>query len=130
MLSTKHTGELVNTGRIHYASKKEIIKPNVIVEYNATMGGVDNLSRVIDPYSVQRKSLKWYRKLAELFIDFAVYNSFVIWRELNFSDATHLQFRQKLVKAIIMNHCYGGTGEKSGPHTHDQPLRLKERHFI
>ena len=67
MLSTKHTGELVGSGKIHYSSKKEIVKPDVIIEYNASMGGVDNLSRVLDPYSCQRKSLKWYRKLAELF---------------------------------------------------------------
>ena len=27
MLSTKHTGELVGNGKIHYSSKKEIVKP-------------------------------------------------------------------------------------------------------
>ena len=56
MLSTKHTGELVGSGKIHYSSKKEIVKPDVIIEYNSSMGGVDNLSRVLDLYSCQRKS--------------------------------------------------------------------------
>ena len=65
MMSTKHTGELVDTSKTHFQTKKNILKPDVIREYNATMGGMDNLSRVIN---VQRKGRKWYRKLAELFV--------------------------------------------------------------
>ena len=104
MLSTKHTGELVGSGKIHYSSTKEIVKPDVIIEYNASMGGVDNLSRVLDPYSCQRKSLKWYRKLAKLFLDVCIFNSFVVWRELNNSNDTHLNFRLKLITEIISWH--------------------------
>ena len=29
----------IKTGKIHFASKQEIIKPDVIVDYNANMGG-------------------------------------------------------------------------------------------
>ena len=65
MMSTKHTEELVDTSKTHFQTKQNILKPDVIREYNATMGGMDNLSRVIN---VQRKGRKWYRKLAELFV--------------------------------------------------------------
>ena len=124
MLSTKHTGELVVSGKIHYSSKKEIVKPNVIIEYNSSMGGVDNLSRVLDPYSCQRKSLKWYRKITELFLDVSIYNSFVVWRELNDSKDTHLNFRLKLITEIISWHSYTkGKNNRHGPQTHKQPLR-------
>ena len=44
MMSTKHIGELVNTGKIHFQSKAEVRKPDVIFDYNLNMGGVDNLS--------------------------------------------------------------------------------------
>ena len=40
-MSTKHTGLLVETGKIDYRSNSYIFKPDVIVEYNKTMGGVD-----------------------------------------------------------------------------------------
>ena len=63
MMSIKHTGELVATGKIHYSTKNEIIKPDVIIDYNGTMGGIDTFSRVVNPYSGQRKGLKWYRKI-------------------------------------------------------------------
>ena len=119
MLSTKHTGELVGSGKIHYSSEKEIVKPDVIIEYNSSMGGIDNLSKVLDPYSYQRKSLKWYRKIAELFLDVPIYNSFVVWRELNNYNDTHLNFRLKLITEIISWHSYTkGKNNRHGPQTH------------
>ena len=119
LMSTKHTGDLVATGKTHYSSKLKIFKPDVIVEYNQTMGGVDNLSRNLDPYSCQRKTLKWYRKLAELFIDISIYNSYVIWKELTTSHATHLSFRQVLVRDIITAHHYGATKNQRGRKIHE-----------
>ena len=107
-MSTKHAGELVKTGKVHFSSKEEIVKPDLIKDYNSTMGGVDTLSRVVIPYSIQRKGLKWYRKIAELFIDICMYNSYVIWKKSNPTQRgrgiTHLQYRQNLIKPILMYH--------------------------
>ena len=133
MISTKHTGELENTGKMHYASKKDIIKPDVIVEYNANMGGVDNLRRVIDSYAVQGNGLKWYRKLAELFVEICIYNSYIVYKGLNRGKTvTHLGFRQILVKEMFSYHMFGSRNNISGERgKHDQqPLRLIEKHFI
>ena len=33
------------------------MKPDVMCDYKKTMGGVDSLSRVIIPYSIQRKTM-------------------------------------------------------------------------
>ena len=45
MMSTRHTGQLVGTGKIDFLSKEEIFqkyfKPDVIKNYNKTMRGVD-----------------------------------------------------------------------------------------
>jgi len=110
------------------------MKPDVIRDYNKTMGGVDTLSRVINPYSIQKKGLKWYRKIGELFIDIAIYNAFIVWKKLNVGDKTnHLQFRQNLAKAIVTFHLSGqctpcpGRGETVNQR--NNPLRLIERHF-
>lgn len=131
MMSTKHTGELKESGKIHYATKLPIRKPDVIVSYNKTMGGVDNLSRVLVPYALARKGVKWYRKLAEVFIDFAIYNSFVMLKKLNSNIRTNLQFRTQLVDAIIMHHLHTEDSNRPGPSpANKDPLRLKEKHFI
>ena len=104
-LSTKHTGELVETDKVNFASKRKVVKPDVIVEYNSSMGGVGNFSRILNPYSCQRKSLKWYpRKLTELFFDICIYNSFVIFKQLNDSKMSRLDFRIELVNEIITYH--------------------------
>ena len=98
------------------------------------MGGVDDLSRVLVPYALARKGVKWYRKLAEVFTDFAIYNAYIIWKNLKKSKKTHLQFREALVDAIIMHHVNDEGSGRPGPYCKPSEtknlLRLKEKHFI
>ena len=98
MLSTIHANISVNSGKISRETNEPIKKPEVIVDYSKTMGGVDLMSRVIIPYNLQRQGVKWYRKRAEFFIELSVYNSFIIFRKLNPENntMTHLFFRQAL----------------------------------
>ena len=79
---------------------------------------------------IQHKGLKWYRKVAELFIDISIYNSFVLWKQLNNVDETHLGFRQKLIEEIITYHSFGQQATQTGSHNRPNPLRLTEHHFI
>ena len=79
MLSTIHTFELVDSNKTDCVTGAVMQKPDVIMDYNVTMGGVDLVSRVLIPYSSQRRGVKWYRKIAELFLDISVYNSFILW---------------------------------------------------
>ena len=133
MLSTVHVGEMVDTHRMNRISQTPIRKPDVIADYNTTMGGVDTLSRVLIPYSGQRKGcVKWYRKLAELLLDIAVFNSFVCWRKLNNLPkrglkVSHLGFRKRLITEMITMHAHG-SGPPTG-RTSDTLFRLTERHF-
>lgn len=55
MASTKRIGKLVNSGKKHFQTEDEIVKPDVIVNYNRSMGDVDNFSRVISPYAIAEK---------------------------------------------------------------------------
>ena len=55
MLSTIHTSELVDSGKVNRETNEPIQKPEVIVDNNKTMGGVDLVSRVIIPYNSQRR---------------------------------------------------------------------------
>lgn len=62
MASTKRIGKLVNSGKKHFQTEDEIVKPDMIVNYNRSMGDVDNFSRVISPYAIAEKM--WYHKFA------------------------------------------------------------------
>ena len=55
---------LANRGKKHFQTKEEIAKPDVIVYYNISVDGAENFSRVIFPYVIAQKGLKWYCKLA------------------------------------------------------------------
>ena len=93
------------------------------------MGGVDTLSRVFIPYSSQQRGIKWYRKIAELFVDICVYNSYILWKKLDpdQSRSDHLRFRKQLTF-----HSYGATKQnKTGKKNSDEnPLHLTDRHFL
>ena len=66
------------------------------------MGGVDLLSRVIVPYPIQLKGAnRWYRKIAELFIELSIYNVFIVWKKLNNSTKTQLIFREEFIQEMF-----------------------------
>ena len=79
--------------------------------------------------------MKWYRKIAELFIDISIYNSNMVRKKMNDSNASHLAFRQNLIKTIVMFHInqqapnQPGRGKQMNNITYN-PLRLIERHFL
>ena len=131
MLSTIHIGQLIDSGKEHFRTKETIYKPDVIVDYNTTMGGVDLLSRVVIPYSSQRRGVKWYRKLAELFLDISMYNSFLVYKKISVDDVidTHLKFKLDVIEELITRHHHGATPPNSGPNAGPNLLRLVERHF-
>ena len=63
MLSTIHTFEMVDSNKVDRSTGAVIQKPDVIMDYNVTMGVVDLISRVLIPYSSQRRGVNWYRKI-------------------------------------------------------------------
>ena len=54
MLSTIHTIEMVDSNKINRTAAMVIQKPDVIMDYNVTMGGVDLVSKVLILYSSQQ----------------------------------------------------------------------------
>ena len=98
------------------------------------MGGVELISRVLIPYSSQRRGVKWYHKLAELYIDIAVYNSFIVYKKLNGgSKIDHFSFWKMLIEELIMFHASGSSSYSTGPNPDPSQgnfVVVVERHFI
>ena len=75
------------------------------------MSDIDLVSRVLIRYSSQRRGVKWYRKIAELYLDISVYNSFILWKKKMNPDkqnVAHFSYRKLLIEEIIMFHTFGG----------------------
>ncbi|KAJ8391848.1 hypothetical protein AAFF_G00084640 [Aldrovandia affinis] len=92
-------------GRI---SGREDRMPEVILDYNATKGGVDNLDKLLACYSCQRRTLRWPLVIIFNILDVSAYNAFSIWMAINPDwNQRKLQrylFLEELGKALVTPH--------------------------
>ena len=106
ILSSIHTFEMVDSNKIDRSTGAVIQTPDVIMVYNVTVGSIDLVSRVLILYSSQRSGVKWYGKIAELYLDISEYNSFILWKKTNPDkrNVDHLSYRKLLIEEIVMFH--------------------------
>ncbi|XP_016409956.1 piggyBac transposable element-derived protein 4-like, partial [Sinocyclocheilus rhinocerous] len=98
LMSTAHKDAAV--------SEREDRKPKMILDYNTTKGGVDNLDKIVATYTCGRKTARWPMALFFNIIDVSAYNSFVLWREINPTwrqgkSSRRRNFLEELGKALV-----------------------------
>lgn len=127
VLSTVHSAEMA---RFIDKMGKETLKPEVILDYNHTMGGVDRADQMLASYSVPRKRKKIsYKKIFQHLLDEATYNSFVLYQKGG-GRASHLEYRLRLIDEIITKYSPNtGTKKKGRPGRPLNAKRFGERHF-
>ncbi|XP_023228763.1 piggyBac transposable element-derived protein 4-like [Centruroides sculpturatus] len=105
-------------------------KPQVVLDYNHTMRGVDRLHQHLHDYSVMRKrGKKWYKKIFFHLVDICLYNAFVLYKK-NGGEKDNLGFRMKLVERLIEEYHTGTRVKKQGRSRESSlPSRLTERHY-
>ena len=82
-----------------------------------------------DPLRKIPKTIKWYRKLFFYVLDVAVFNSYVVHRQLTGQDMTYHRFRENLVHQLMEEYHTARRPSCGGRPTLDTPLRLSARHF-
>jgi hypothetical protein len=95
-MSPKETKKVIRKGQ----SKKEKV-PSVVLDYNQFKGGVDTVDQLRDSYSIGRKSLKWWPRLAWWCIDMCIVNAYSLHCMNNSNQITHLQFRERLMHQLV-----------------------------
>ncbi|XP_036006053.1 piggyBac transposable element-derived protein 4-like [Fundulus heteroclitus] len=101
LMSTLHKNAEIST--------REDQKPRMILDYNATKGGVDNLDKVTRSYSTERMTARWPLVIFYNMIDVSAYNAFIIWTEIfpdwNVSKLYKRRiFLEDLGKALVTPH--------------------------
>ncbi|KTF95365.1 hypothetical protein cypCar_00049223 [Cyprinus carpio] len=71
--------------------------PAPVTAYNQHMVGIDLSDQLLQYYSTQHKTMKWYRKL--YFLDIAVTNAFIVHKEL-YGTMSHKEFMEELVAEL------------------------------
>lgn len=75
LLSSQHDDDSI--------SEEKQNKPQMILEYNKTKGGVDNADKLIREYSCTRRTARWPYRIFMNMIDICALNAFVIYTEKN-----------------------------------------------
>nr|XP_034194964.1 piggyBac transposable element-derived protein 4-like [Osmia lignaria] len=108
MLSTCATSSSTTvTKRSRKEGRTHIVKPDVVINYNKYMGGVDKADQYTGTYCFMRKSQKWWRKLFFWGLEVSVINSYLLYQEhhktYNIKKLSHLQFVRHLIDQLIGN---------------------------
>ncbi|XP_060757078.1 piggyBac transposable element-derived protein 4 isoform X1 [Neoarius graeffei] len=78
--------------------------PSPVMEYNRYMGGVHLSGQLLQYYTAQQKSMKWYRKLFLHFLDIAATNAYILHKELTSLNQqetlTHKAFLEELISQL------------------------------
>lgn len=85
-----------------------VLKPQAVVEYTESMGGVDRSDHFISNYKFERRSKKWYRKMFFWLLEVATVNSYILYKTLqeqnNRTPLTHKQFRLSMIEDLVVDH--------------------------
>lgn len=102
MLTTRHNINMVDTGKIN-KKKENIIKPQIIIDYNKGKAGIDLSDQLSSYNSSVRKSIRWYHKVAiELLFGTSIVNALVIYNKIKPNNKLKItQFREVLVDEIL-----------------------------
>ena len=96
LLSTMH-----HDAKVDAASSK----PDIVLFYNETKGGVDTCDQMVKHASVKRKTNRWPLAIFYRILDFACLNSFIIWRSAKpASTITRRQFLLELSQNLAREH--------------------------
>lgn len=101
LMSTMHKDAVLST--------RKDKNPQMILDYNATKGGVDNLDKVTATYSCWRMTARWPLVIFFNIIDVRAFNGFVIWCEANpnwngVKKNKRKLFLEQLVYALVKPH--------------------------
>lgn len=125
VITTVHEFGYAATGKKHYETQEDILKPACIIDYNKNMGGVDNVDRQLALSESVRKTTKWYRKLFWHLVDLALINALALYK-LEVGYISYSAFREKVICSLLKIDNL----ENYSPDQIDLlPARLTARHF-
>ena len=134
MLSTAHSAEMVETGRINRHTKEAIEKPQCIIAYNRFMGAVDRSDQMLRYSAFCRRTQKWWKKVFFHLYGLAMLNAYILYKVWSKQEDKQVVaqrvFRREVVKQMIATCDHVGGSVRRGRPAAAALGRLTERHFL
>lgn len=124
MITTVHEVGFCLTGKKHWRTGEDIMKPVCVHEYNQNMGGIDNIDRQLSLTETIRKSMKWYKKFFFHLVDLSLTNAHVLYNQSTERKLSFPEFRLAVVKELLKLGA-----DKHSYSVESSNLRLTGRHF-
>ena len=135
IITTFHTAEIVDTGKLDKKTKEPIMKYAAVHDYNKYMGAVDLSDQFLTYTAVKRRTIKWWKKVFLHLFALSEVNTYLFYKETmkrkaNIKYMDHKSFRKELCKDMtslmpmkplsprLRNACVGETD-----------VRLSSKHF-
>jgi len=86
-------------------SGKISVKPESVLKYNEFMGGVDRSDQLMSYYPCERKTLRWYAKVALHMFHVIMNNAYILYKQQPGKGNVRLiDFRDSVINKLIYNH--------------------------
>lgn len=128
MLSTVHKATFTITNRDIHNTGEPVVIPSTVVTYNKYMGGVDHADQLNKYYTMTRKTIKWWKKLALHIINAAITNAYILHKKYHHHPLSHFNFRKELVRDLVAEH-QRPSNLKGRRYSGNPQTRLVDRHF-
>ena len=101
-------------------------RPNVIHTYNHGKDGVDQNDQLCSYYSMERKSMKWYKRVFWRLIGIAMVNAYIVFKKTTGPHITHIAFLKDAIRSLVIaGQLPEPLQQHPGqPQQHQQALRL------
>jgi hypothetical protein len=97
-ITNKHKVEMV---RAINKRGQEKIKPNIVVDYNNHMSGIDHSDQMLSYYSCLRKTTRWYKKIACHILEQMLFNAYKLHSKTSMRKMREIQFRNIVIRLLV-----------------------------
>ncbi|XP_068119862.1 piggyBac transposable element-derived protein 4-like [Hyperolius riggenbachi] len=128
-LSTVHDASSATTTT---RGGKVLAKPQVILDYNHTMGGVDRADQAMTYYpAVRKQQKKYYKNFFRHLLEQSLWNAFILYKQRSDRPGTHSDFIWKMCESICLKYQTSSADVRIGRRASYvvNPERLTGRHF-
>ncbi|XP_068097888.1 piggyBac transposable element-derived protein 4-like [Hyperolius riggenbachi] len=129
LLSTVHDTSTV-TARVRGGA--DVQKPQVVMDYNSTMGGVDRADQAMTFYpAIRKQQKKYYKKIFRHLLEQCLWNAYILYKQRSDKLIVHADFIWKVCERICMKYQTSGdvrVGRRASYLVN--PERLSGRHFM